>query len=150
MSQTSASSRECGTTVSPGRNDPLHRAFLRDVLVSEQSQPEGVQNVAKGQPTFDELVVALKSLDRPESSISKHLSTIIVTSALGLGAWMISSMSTVQTTLSSVRVTVDNSAKSLEDLRGEIRSVANQQSDMRAEQAELKQRVIILEKRVGT
>lgn len=108
--------------------------------------------MAKRQPTFDELVVALKSLEKGssgESQLSRHVSTVIIAAILGIGAWMITGMNTVQNTLASVHVTIDANAKSLDEIRGDIRAISDQQSAMRAEQAEIKQRVQNLEGRLG-
>ena len=112
---------------------------------------EGVKRVDRPQPTFDELLIALKSFDKPaDASLGKHVSTIVVGAAMAIGIWVVSSLSTVQNTMAKVQVTVETTAKSTEEVKRDIRSISDQQSNMKAELAEIRQRVDALEKRVSS
>lgn len=91
-------------------------------------------------PTFDELVVALKALDKPENGLQKHLSTIIVGAVMAIGVWTVSSVNASQIALSEIKVTVEASAKSVEKL-------LTNQNDQNVEIASLKQRVDALEQK---
>lgn len=81
--------------------------------MSEQPRDHEVE---RSEPTFGELVAALKSLDRPETGISKHLSTIIVGAVLAIGVWTVSSVNASQVTMGEIKVTVEASAKQIDTL----------------------------------
>lgn len=101
-------------------------------------------------PTFAELATALRSLSTPPSDgLNKHVATIVVAATLAIGAWVVSGLSNVQATLGSVQVTVDATKKTTEDMQRDIKSISDQQSDMKADQAKLEQRVENLERSVG-
>ncbi len=125
--------------------------MLLGALVEERTET-GTRRprVAKTEPTFDEFIVALKSLNgSPESNLGKHVATIVVAATLMIGAWSVSSLAAVQSTLGRMQVTMESMSKSTDEMKRDIRQVADAQSNMKAEQAQLSQRVEALEKRVG-
>lgn len=99
-------------------------------------------------PGLGELAAALAAL-RPASneaqSLSKGVQTIIVAAALGIGAWVMSSINAVQTTLAGVSTTVQSIQKAIGDIQTAQGSATVAIGDMKAQNAQLVQRVTTLE-----
>lgn len=97
-------------------------------------------------PSFAELIAALKALQPSEpSGISKHISTIIVAAAVGIGAWLLTGLSNVQSTLGSVATSIEAVQISVGKIEKQNETLANQQAAMEIQQAKLEQRVTALE-----
>lgn len=82
------------------RGELSRRSCVRGMSVSNGEGP-----VQQNQPSFAELAAALKSLQQPvpvpeKAGLERHVTTIIVAASLGIGAWVLSGLNGVQTTLS--------------------------------------------------
>lgn len=98
------------------------------------------------QPSFAELAAALKALQQPEpQGINKHVTTIIVAASLGIGAWVLSGLNSVQTTLSRVDATMTTVQSTVQDTSRRVDTLTSGQADIKAQQAILDQRVTALE-----
>ena len=99
-------------------------------------------------PLLDDLVALLAAL-RPAGpdaqSLSKGVQTLIVAAALGIGAWVMSSINAVQATLAGVSTTVQSIQKAIGDVQTAQGSAAAAIADMLAQNAQLVQRVTTLE-----
>jgi TolA-binding protein len=99
-------------------------------------------------PSLGELAAALAALRPPANdghSLSKGVQTIIVAAALGIGAWVMSSINAVQTTLAGVSTTVQSIQKAVGDVQTAQGSATAAIGDMKAQNAQLVQRVATLE-----
>ena len=110
-------------------------------VVEDSSNKVGPHN-----PSFAELIAALKALQPSEpTGISKHLSTIIVAAAVGIGAWLLTGLSNVQSTLGSVATSIEAVQLSVSKIEKQNETLATQQANMNIQQAKLEQRVTALE-----
>lgn len=95
-----------------------------------------------------ELAAALAALRPPPAeaqSLSKAVQTIIVAAALGIGAWVMSSINAVQATLAGVSTTVQSIQKAIGDVQTAQLGATAAIGDMKAQNAQLVQRVATLE-----
>ena len=99
-------------------------------------------------PCLAELAAALAAARLPAGdgqSLSKGVQTIIVAAALGIGAWVMSSINAVQTTLAGVSTTVQSIQKAIGDIQTAQGSATAAIGDLKAQNAQLVQRVATLE-----
>lgn len=113
---------------------------------------EGQGPVQQNTPSFAELAAALKSLQQPlpppeKGGLEKHVTTIIVAACLGIGAWVLSGLNSVQTTLSRVDATMTTVQSTVQDTSRRVDALTTGMADVKAQQAVLSQRVEALEKR---
>lgn len=101
----------------------------------------------KHNPSFAELAATFKALQQPSEpqGLAKHVTTIVVASSLGIGAWVLSSLNSVQNTLIRVDTTMSQVQTTTEDMSRRVDSVAIKQADMQAKLATLEQRIDMLE-----
>lgn len=110
-------------------------------VVEDSSNKVGPHN-----PSFAELIAALKALQPNEpTGLSKHVSTIIVAAAVGIGAWLLTGLSDVQSTLGSVATSIDAVQTSVGKIEKQNELLASQQAAANIQQAKLEQRVTALE-----
>lgn len=99
------------------------------------------------QPSFAELAAALKALQQPEpQGMNKHVTTIVVAASLGIGAWVLSGLNSVQTTLSRVDATMTTVQSTVQDTSRRVDVLTQGQADVRSKQEVLDQRIAALEK----
>lgn len=108
----------------------------------------------QNQPSFAELAAALKSLQQPvpvpeKAGLEKHVTTLIIAATLGIGAWVLSGLNSVQTTLSRVDATMTTVQTTVQDTSRRVDTLTTGMADVKASQAMLEQRVEALEKRNG-
>lgn len=100
--------------------------------------------------SFGEMVAALKALNQPEREpLGKHVATIVIAVVLGLGAYVVSGVANMQSSVATIQATVSQSKDTLDGVQKDIKTLADQQGDLRTQQAELKQRVESLERARG-
>jgi len=110
-------------------------------VVEDSSNKVGPHN-----PSFAELITALKALQPNEpTGISKHLSTIIVAATVGIGAWLMTGLSDVQSTLGSVATSIDAVQLSVSKIEKQNETLATAQANMNIQQAKIEARVTALE-----
>lgn len=123
----------------------------------DNRKPRGQKSMSTDEPnnthapnTFADALLALKALQTPPpEQVNKHIMSIIVAVALAIGAYVVYGVSDMQNAMSSIKVTVDSSSKTLDAMQRDIRTQAENQSDMKATQAQLTQRVDALERTNG-
>lgn len=113
---------------------------------------EGPGPVQQNTPSFAELAAALKSLQQPvpvaeKPGLERHITTIIVAASLGIGAWVLSGLNSVQTTLSRVDATMTAVQTTVQDTSRRVDALTSGQAEAKAQQAILASRVDALEKR---
>lgn len=102
-------------------------------------------------PSFAELAAALKVLQpAPErAGVEKHITTLIVAATLGIGAWVLSGLNSVQTTLSRVDATMTTVQSTVQDTSRRVDTLSTGMAETKAQQAVINQRVEALEKRAN-
>ncbi len=98
-------------------------------------------------PSFGEWTAALQSLRPAEpQGLNKHISTIVVAAALGIGAWLLSGVNSVQNTLVRVSTTLEAVKESTTAVSVRVEALSVQQTAIQQSQASLEQRVVALER----
>jgi len=89
----------------------------------------------------------MKSLERPTEpqGMSKHIATIVVAATLAMGAWVLSSLNNVQTTLARIDATVTSVQQTSQDTSHRVDTMATIQATQSSDIAMLKQRITTLE-----
>lgn len=100
-------------------------------------------------PSFAEVVAALKTLNPPPApeGISKHVATLVIATILGLGVYVVSGVSSMQSSIATIQATTSQSKTTLDSVQQDVKDLGQQQSDMKTQQAKLEARVTALENR---
>lgn len=100
------------------------------------------------QPSFAELAAALAAIRQPtpENSLMKWVTTAVGAAAIGIGAWTLNSINTMQQTLTRVDTTVTAVQTTTTDMVRRVDAVVEKQSDLNAKQSAMEQRIGALER----
>jgi len=128
--------------ISPVTKNGGFSRIVRGPKVSESNSSNSTPN----QPSFAELAAALKALQTPEpQGFGRHVGTIVVAAALGIGAWVLSGMNQVQVTLVRIDSTVTAMSSTVKDTSQKMDGMTGQIADLKANQALEDQRIKALE-----
>lgn len=123
-------------------NSPTRRTF-GGMMASNDEGP-----VVGNQPSIAEIAAAFKVLHQPEpQGFGKHVTAVVVAAAIGIGAWVLSGLNSVQTTLSRVDATMTTIQTTTQDTSRRVDALTADNANAKAERAALEQRIKALENR---
>lgn len=109
------------------------------------SQGAGVQEQKEdmASPSLADIAAAMKVL-QPEpkkGSIEANIATIMTAAVIGIGAWLLTGLSSMQTTVTQVSATVVGMSKVVDQMAADIKAGDSTQSQIKQDVARLQQRV---------
>ncbi len=111
-----------------------------------ENQPHHESKQTPAPASFAEMVAALKTLNTPApDGIGKHIATIVVAAILGLGVYVVSGVSGMQSSIATIQATTTQSKTTLDTMQTDIKELGTQQNDLRTQVAKLEQRMTALE-----
>lgn len=101
-------------------------------------------------PSLAEIAAAMKVLkDDPPNSIARHVPTLLVALVIGIGAWLMTSMNSMQTSMTQVVTTVAAIQKQVDQMSQRSDAGAQNQVTVQTAVARLEQRVSQNESRLN-
>lgn len=102
-------------------------------------------------PSFADIAAAMKVLQQPEprEPLGKHVTTIIIAATIGLGAWVMNGLNTMQTTVTQVATTVSAMQRTIDDMSRRTDTGAATTQSISTTVARLDQRVSQVEQKLN-
>lgn len=101
-------------------------------------------------PSFAEFAAAMKAMQpapQMESGIAKHIQTIVVAAALGIGGFVLTGLNSVQTSLATIVQTTTDMQRTVDQISRRQDEESKAMSDVQTTMASVTQRVNSLERR---